>query len=34
MAEPMTESNLSPEQQVASLWSLGGLSIKELSRRV
>lgn len=34
MAEPMTESKLSPEQQVASLWSLGGLSIKELSRRV
>ena len=34
MAEPMTESNLSTEQQVASLWSLGGLSIKELGKRV
>src|SRR6185437_6985736 len=34
MSDPMTKSNLSPEQQVASLWSLGGLGIKELGRRV
>jgi membrane protein len=34
MAEPMSESKLSTEQQVASLWSLGGLSIKELGKRV
>ena len=30
----MTESKLSPEQQVASLWSLGGLGIRELGKRV
>ncbi len=34
MAEPMTESKLSPEQQVASLWNLGGLGIRELGKRV
>lgn len=34
MAEPMSESKLSTEQQVASLWSLGGLSIRELAKRV
>ncbi len=34
MPDPMTKSNLSPEQQVASLWSLGGLGIRELGKRV
>jgi len=34
MAEPMSESKLSAEQQVSSLWSLGGLSIRELAKRV
>lgn len=30
----MTESKLTPEEQVSSLWSLGGLDIKELAKRV
>ena len=34
MPDPMTESKLSTEQQVASLWSLGGLRFKELGKRV
>lgn len=34
MPEAMTESKLSTEQQVASLWSLGGLGYRELAKRV
>jgi membrane protein len=34
MAERMTESRLSTAEQVASLWTLGGLSVSELSARV
>lgn len=34
MSDPISESKLSTEQQVASLWSLGGLPIKELAKRV
>ena len=34
MAQPMTESNLSTEEQVSSLWSLGGLSMGQLAKRV
>jgi membrane protein len=30
----MSESQLSPEEQISSLWSLGGLTILELSKRV
>ena len=30
----MAESRLSPTEQVASLWSLGGLTLRELTRRV
>src|SRR5256885_17232028 len=30
----MTDSQLSTEDQVASIWSLGGLSILELAKRV
>lgn len=30
----MTESVLSTEQQISSLWELGGLSWRELSQRV
>ncbi len=31
---PASESKLSTQQQISSLWSLGGLSIRELGRRV
>jgi membrane protein len=34
MPEPMTESKLTTEQQLQSLWSLGGLRVKELTKRV
>jgi membrane protein len=34
MAEDMTESKLSTTEQVASLWSLGGLSISQLGQKV
>ncbi len=34
MALPMTDSNLSTEQQISSLWSLGGLTIQQLAKRV
>lgn len=30
----MTDSNLSTEAQIESLWALGGLSVKQLARRV
>jgi len=30
----MSDSILKPEEQIASLWSLGGLSIRELGRRM
>jgi membrane protein len=30
----MSESQLSTEEQVASIWSLGGLAVRELARRV
>src|SRR5690349_5995277 len=30
----MSESQLSPEQQISSLWSLGGLSVRKLAKRV
>ena len=30
----MAESKLEPEQQVASIWALGGLTIKDLGKRV
>jgi len=34
MADAMSESKLTSEQQLKSLWSLGGLSVKELGKRV
>jgi membrane protein len=34
MSDPMSESKLSTGQQLESLWSLGGLSVKELANRV
>jgi membrane protein len=34
MPDAMTKSNLSTEEQVASLWSLGGIGVKELAKRV
>jgi len=34
MADPMSESKLSTEEQVESLWSLGGLSVKKLTNLV
>jgi membrane protein len=34
MADRMTKSELSTDEQVASLWSLGGLSLRQLSKRV
>jgi membrane protein len=34
MADPMSESKLSTEEQVASLWSLGGLTVKKLTNLV
>jgi uncharacterized BrkB/YihY/UPF0761 family membrane protein len=30
----MSESTLSPEEQISSIWDLGGLSWRELARRV
>ena len=34
MADPMSESKLSTEEQVESLWSLGGLSVRKLTNLV
>src|ERR1043165_3688669 len=34
MAEDMTESRLNTAEQVASLWSLGGLSVSQLGRKI
>ena len=34
MADPMSESKLSTEEQVESLWNLGGLSVKKLTNLV
>jgi membrane protein len=34
MPDPMTESKLSTDEQVSSLWSLGGLSVGQLAKRV
>jgi membrane protein len=34
MADRMTKSELTTDEQVASLWSLGGLSVRQLSKRV
>jgi membrane protein len=34
MPGPMTESKLTTEEQVVTIWNLGGLSIRQLTRRV
>jgi membrane protein len=34
MPEPMSESKLTTEQQLKSMWGLGGLGVKELVKRV
>lgn len=34
MPDEVTDSKLTPTEQVASLWSLGGLSIRQLGRKV
>ena len=34
MAQPMTDSKLSTEEQISSVWSLGGLSMGQFAKRI
>ena len=31
---PMSKSNLNTQEQVATIWELGGFTVKELTRRL
>ena len=34
MPDQMTESRLSTEEQVSTIWSLGGLTVRQLAKKV